>query len=145
MTCINDDTEVYTYSLLPRSTIDKCRNQTLMVFSNTNVCLVWAISIQFRFQVLGQLSRRRIIIIQVQTIHFINFWLKITENAPKNSSILQNVLGGHAPRPPRGIGHVAPYLLLDGDLHNPSLNLDSLHVKNKFYYQSNESIKLISP
>ena len=34
------------------------------------------------------------------------------------------------PEPPSGIGNVAPYLLLDGDSHNPSLNLDSLCVKN---------------
>ena len=67
------------------------------------------------------------------------------ENAPKNASILQNVLGGMPPQPPSGIGNVAPYLLLDGDSHNPSLNLDSLHVKNEFYYQTNESIKSISP
>ena len=70
----------------------------------------------------------------------------MVENAPKNASILQNVLGrGHATRPPSGTLHVAPYLLLDGHSHNPRLNLVSLHVKNKFYYQSNESIKLISP
>ena len=49
------------------------------------------------------------------------------------------------PEPFSGIGYVAPYLLLDGDSHNPSLNLDSLHVKNEFHYQTNESIKSISP
>ena len=53
--------------------------------------------------------------------------------------------GGHVTRPPSGTLHVAPYLLLDGHSHNPRLNLDSLHVKNEFYYQSNESIKLFSP
>ena len=48
---------------------------------------------------------------------------------------------GHAPRPPSGIGHVAPYLPLDGQSHNTILNFDSLHARNEFSYQSNEAIK----
>ena len=57
------------------------------------------------------------------------------ENAPKNASNLLIFFlggggGGVPPEPPSGIGNVAPYLLLDGDSHNPSLNLDSLCVKN---------------
>ena len=49
------------------------------------------------------------------------------------------------PRPHGGIGHVAPYFPLDGHSHNPSFHFDSLHARNEFYYQSNESIKSISP
>ena len=48
------------------------------------------------------------------------------------------------PRPHGGIGHVAPYFPLDGHSHNPSFNFDSLHARNEFYYESNESIKSIS-
>ena len=67
------------------------------------------------------------------------------ENTPKKASILQNFLGGHAPRPPSWISPLAPYLLPDSHSQNPSLNIDPLHAKNEFYYKGNESIKLIFP